>query len=77
MFWGTISIMTKRGDYDRLRRHLAAMDPLVVEAADEVDPALIQWALSLTPWERLCASADALRFLSGFHRGTSRPSQVR
>ncbi|OGS01833.1 MAG: hypothetical protein A2V88_17880 [Elusimicrobia bacterium RBG_16_66_12] len=63
--------MAAKGEYDRLRNRLMATDPLLVEAADEVDAALLRWALALSPWERLRASAQALAFLSSFRRATS------
>ncbi|MFQ5667414.1 MAG: hypothetical protein ACE5I7_13435 [Candidatus Binatia bacterium] len=66
-----MQVMSPQSPYERLRRQLEATDPLVVEAADEVDVALIDWALSLSPWERLRASSEALDFLSRFHRVTS------
>lgn len=60
--------MAASSEYDRLRNLLIAIDPLLVEAADDVDLTLIQWALSLTPWERLRASSETLAFLSSFRR---------
>ena len=40
--------------------------PLVVAAAKEVDVTLLDWALSLTPRERLRASSRAERALKRF-----------
>jgi hypothetical protein len=42
------------------------LDPLVVQAAKEVDGTLLDWALSLTPRERLRASTQAERTLRKF-----------
>lgn len=45
---------------------LAALDPLIVEAVKEVDVTLLDWALSLTPRERLRAATRAERALRKF-----------
>jgi hypothetical protein len=58
-------------EYDRLRDLVEKADPLLVEAIDDVDVAMLQWGLSLLPWERLRASAEALVFLSSFRRDAS------
>jgi hypothetical protein len=42
------------------------LDPLIVEAAKEVDVTLLDWALSLTPRERLRAATNAERALRKF-----------
>lgn len=46
-------------------------DPLVQQAAREVDPTLLDWALSLSPRERLRACTRATNALSRFARDTS------
>jgi hypothetical protein len=48
----------------------AHLDPLIVEAAKDVDGSLLRWALSLTPRERLRACTRATRALSRFRRVT-------
>lgn len=45
---------------------LAEFDPLVLEAAQEVDGALLEWALSLSPRERLRACSNATSALGKF-----------
>jgi hypothetical protein len=58
-------------EYERLCAVVERADPLLVQAVEDVDIALLQWGLSLSPWERLRASSGALRFLSTFHRVAS------
>ena len=45
---------------------VAELDPLVLEAAREVDGALLEWALSLSPRERLRACSNATTALGKF-----------
>lgn len=65
---GKIALMQPRGTYERVRSEVEATDPEVVAAIEEVDLALLKWALSLSPWERLRAASGTLAFLSGFRR---------
>ena len=65
--------MAPEGEYERLRALVEKADPLLVQAVEDVDLALLRWGLSLSPWERLQASSEALRFLSTFHRVASEP----
>ena len=60
--------MRPERQYERLCALSADTDPLLVEAVDDVDLALLEWSLSLSPWERLEASSKSLRFLSAFRR---------
>ena len=48
------------------------LDPLVVAAAREVDRTLLDWALSLSPRERLRACSKAAITLSQFAHASSR-----
>ena len=48
-----------------------SLDPLVVEAAREVDPTLLEWALSLSPRERLRACSNATIALGKFAHASS------
>jgi ribosomal-protein-alanine N-acetyltransferase len=48
-----------------------ALDPLIVEAAREVDGTLLDWALSLSPRERLRACTRATAALGKFADATS------
>jgi len=43
-----------------------ALDPLVLEAAKDVDLSLIDWALAMSPRERLRASTNVVRTLTRF-----------
>ncbi len=45
---------------------LAELDPLILEAATEVDGTLLDWALGLSPRERLRASTRAEAALRKF-----------
>jgi hypothetical protein len=49
-----------------------SLDPLVVEAAREVDQTLLDWALSLSPRERLRACSNAAITLGKFAHASSR-----
>ena len=49
-------------------------DPLIVQAAREVDRSLLDWALTLSPRERLRACTKAGVALARFKRGPSRAS---
>lgn len=62
--------MTGDHHYERLRDLVAASDPLLVEAVDDVDLGLLEWARGLSPWERLRTTSAALHVWSGFRRGT-------
>jgi hypothetical protein len=58
---------------DRLKEieaMLAERNPELLAAADEVDPTLIDWSLSLSPWDRLRACSRATRALLGWRRVT-------
>lgn len=54
----------------RPRRHplFDQVDPLLVEAAGEVDRTLLHWMLSLSPRERLDACSRATAALARFQR---------
>jgi hypothetical protein len=54
-------------EFLRLRARLAALDPLLVAASDEVDSTLLEWARSLSPLERLSAASRASAALHGFY----------
>lgn len=60
--------MLRDPEYDRVRDFVARADPLLLEALEDVDFTLLEWGLSLSPWERLRASSEALRFWSSFRR---------
>jgi hypothetical protein len=62
--------MTRDSEYARLRDFVARVDPVLVEAVEDVDGGFIEWGLSLGPWERLRASSETLSFWSGFRRVT-------
>lgn len=47
------------------------LDPLVVQAAREVDLTLLDWSLRLSPRERLRACTNASVALGRFKRGSS------
>jgi hypothetical protein len=47
-----------------------ALDALVLEAVDEVDQSLLDWALSLSPRERLRACHKATVALARFRHDT-------
>jgi hypothetical protein len=56
-----------RAQIAELRRRLAQEDPLLLEAADEVDRELLRWMLSLTPLQRLDVASKASGALARFH----------
>lgn len=60
--------MIDRQAYDPIRAFVARVDPELVRAVDDVDVALLEWGLSLSPWERLRAASGALQTLSKFRR---------
>jgi hypothetical protein len=65
-----------KGQAPSAEKHLAsreAIDPLIVEAAKEVDGSLLQWMLSLSLRERLRACSNASRALGRFRDAASRP----
>jgi len=53
-------------EFERLRARVAAFDPLLVAAADEVDRTLLEWARNLSPLERLSAASRAAKALQRF-----------
>ncbi len=57
-------------DFERMRDLVAKIDPALVRAMDDVDVGLLEWSLSLSPWERLSAATDTLRVLASFRRVT-------
>lgn len=67
--------MARVSDFERLKARIAAIDPLIVEAVDEVDVELLRWSLSLSPRERLRAATIAARTLKGFRRFASAPGR--
>jgi hypothetical protein len=48
-----------------------AIDPLILQAAREVDPTLLEWALGLSPRERLRACSNATKALDKYVRASS------
>ena len=48
-----------REEIERLKALVAARDPLLVAAADEVDRSLLEWFAPLSPLERLAAGSNA------------------
>jgi hypothetical protein len=54
----------------QIEEDIAARDRRLLLAADEVDVTLIDWALSLGPFERLRACSRATRGLTGWRRAT-------
>jgi hypothetical protein len=60
-------------DRDRLRQiedELAGRDRRMLTAVDEVDMTLIDWALSLDPFERLRVCSRAAKALTGWRHVT-------
>jgi hypothetical protein len=55
----------------RALEQVASLDPLLVEAADEVDLGLIRWSLSLSPVDRLRSCSRAAAALARLDRGPS------
>jgi hypothetical protein len=55
----------------RALEQVARLDPLLVEAADEVDPGLLRWSLSLTPRDRLRSCSRAATTLARLGRAPS------
>ena len=53
-----------RSAAERVKR----LDPLLVEAVDDVDLGLLRWSLSLSPEERLQACSRAAFTLSSIRR---------
>ena len=66
--------MTTEREYERLRALVARTDPLLIDAIEDVDHTLLEWGLSLSPWQRLRASSESLRFWSNFRRGAPEAS---
>jgi len=54
--------------YEHLCDLVAASDPVLIEAVDDVDLALLEWGRTLSPWDRLRATSAALQVWSGFRR---------
>ena len=48
-----------------------AIDPLILQAAREVDSTLLDWALGLSPRERLRACSNATKALDKYVRASS------
>lgn len=57
-----------REDFMRLRARIAALDPLLTAAAEEVDCTLLEWARNLSPLERLSAASRTAEALHRFRR---------
>ena len=56
-----------REEFRRLRARIAALDPLLVAASEEVDRTLLEWTRKLSPLERLSAASRASGALHRFH----------
>ena len=54
----------------QIQQILDGLDPLLREAASDVDPTLLAWSLSLSPLERLRVSSRAASTLGRFRRVT-------
>ena len=65
--------MSERDRLKEIEAMLAERNPELLAAADEIDQTLIDWSLSLSPWDRLRACSRATRALLGWRPGT--PSQ--
>ena len=64
-----------REELARLRARVAALDPLLVTASEEVDRTLLAWARNLSPLERLSAASRASEALHRFRvERTPKPS---
>jgi hypothetical protein len=66
--------MAPDSQYARLLDLVARLDPPLIDAIADVDRGLIEWGLSLSPWERLRSTSETLRFWSGFRRATPEAS---
>jgi hypothetical protein len=66
--------MAPDSQYTRLRDLVARIDPVLLDAVEDVDRELLHWGLSLSPWERLRSCSETLRFWSGFRRVTPEAS---
>jgi hypothetical protein len=62
--------MTSSGRLQEIEQELSRRNPLLLAAADEVDATLIEWALGLSPFDRLRACSRAARALTGWRRVT-------
>ncbi len=62
------SRMEPASKFDEICARIAATDPLIIDAIDDVDLGLLAWSISLTPRERLRAVSSAARTLSRFRR---------
>lgn len=60
--------MQRSGEYERLRARARALNPLIVEAIDDLDPELLRDALALSPFERLRVCSEHLRYLTSLRR---------
>jgi len=54
------------GSRDVIDKVIEGLDPLILEAAKEVDQTLLDWYLSLSPRERLRACTKATEALARF-----------
>jgi hypothetical protein len=61
---GNVALLASGNSLQDIEAELARRQPLLVAAAAEVDTTLIDWALSLTPLERLRACSRAARALA-------------
>jgi|GEM_PF-6126107 len=64
MYDGTMPF--SREEFLLLRARIAAIDPFLVAAAEEVDRTLLEWARNLSPLERLSAASRASEALHRF-----------
>jgi hypothetical protein len=75
-WWHPLSDMTSDRSSTMAREDTARprvdLDPLIVQAAREVDRTLLDWALSLSPRERLRACTNASAALRRFTNASSR-----
>jgi len=62
--------VAERTSLQRVEEELARRNPLLLAAADDVDVTLIDWALSLSPFDRLRACSRAAKALTGWRRAT-------
>ena len=60
-----------RDEIDALKERIRRIDPELLVAAKEVDPALRDYALTLTPLERLALGTRSAHGMSRFRRGPS------
>jgi hypothetical protein len=53
---------------EQAREFVAARDPDLLRAAQEVDPGLLEWSLTLSARERLDSCTNSTRALARFRR---------